>query len=135
MLDIPAPMVYAWSPSTDEIGAEYIIMKKSQGVELGKLWDDIPGPDKLRIVQQLVIFEKALTSTRFPMYGSLYYADNLPNIHSNQMIEFEGKKNTVSVNFAVGPTTNRTFFDDGRNAVDVDRGPCKRIPRLFGKPF
>ncbi|KAJ5505984.1 hypothetical protein N7453_004941, partial [Penicillium expansum] len=127
VLDIPAPMVYAWSPSTDEIGAEYIIMKKSQGVELGKLWDDIPGPDKLRIVQQLVVFEKALTSTRFPMYGSLCYADNLPNIHSNQMIEFEGKKNTVSVNFAVGPTTNRTFFDDGRNAVDVDRGPWASI--------
>ncbi|KGO36367.1 hypothetical protein PEX1_018120 [Penicillium expansum] len=130
VLDIPAPMVYAWSPSTDEIGAEYIIMKKSQGVELGKLWDDIPGPDKLRIVQQLVVFEKALTSTRFPMYGSLYYADNLPNIHSNQMIEFEGKKNTVSVNFAVGPTTNRTFFDDGRNAVDVDRGPQLEAKKL-----
>lgn len=50
-------------------------MEKSQGVELGKLWNDIPGPDKLHITQQLVGFEKALVSTRFPMYGSLYYAD------------------------------------------------------------
>ncbi|KAJ5783417.1 Aminoglycoside phosphotransferase [Penicillium psychrosexuale] len=122
VLNIPAPMVYAWSPSTEEIGSEYIIMEKSRGVELSKLWDDLRGPDKLQIVQKLAEFEKALVSTPFPMYGSLYYADNLRDIHSNQMIEL-GDTKTVDEQFAVGPTTNRTFFDDGRDAVDVHRGP------------
>ncbi|KAJ5169361.1 uncharacterized protein N7500_002144 [Penicillium coprophilum] len=37
VLDIPAPVVYAWSFSTEDIEAEYIIMKKSRGVELSKL--------------------------------------------------------------------------------------------------
>ncbi|KGO76261.1 Aminoglycoside phosphotransferase [Penicillium italicum] len=127
VLNIPTPTVYAWSPSTEEIGAEYIIMERSRGVELSKLWDDIPGPDKLQIVRQLVVFEKALVSTRFPMYGSIYYADNLRNPHPNQMIELGRKKDSVGAAFAVGPTTNRTFFDDGRNAVDVHRGPWSSI--------
>ncbi|KAJ5194064.1 Aminoglycoside phosphotransferase [Penicillium cf. griseofulvum] len=127
VLNIPAPTVYAWSPSTEEIGAEYIIMEKSRGVELSKLWDDIPGPDKLQIVQQLAEFEKALVSTQFPMYGSIYYADNLHNVHPNQMIELGRKKNTVGATFAVGPTTNRMFFDDGRNVVDAHRGPWASI--------
>ncbi|KAJ5406111.1 hypothetical protein N7465_007395, partial [Penicillium sp. CMV-2018d] len=109
VLDIPAPTVYAWSPSTEEIGAEYIIMERSRGVELGKLWDDIPGPDKFEIVQQLVGFEKALVSTRFPMYGSIYYANNLRNVDSNQMIDIGGKKEYYG------------------NAVDVYRGPWVSI--------
>lgn len=54
-------------------------MERSRGVELSKLWDDMPGPEKLQIVQQLVGFEKSLVSTRFPMYESLYYAKDLPN--------------------------------------------------------
>ncbi|KAJ6186450.1 hypothetical protein N7519_007751, partial [Penicillium mononematosum] len=127
VLNIPAPTVYAWSPSTEEIGAAYIIMERSRGVELGKLWDDLPGPDKFEIVQKLVGFEKVLVSTRFPMYGSIYYANNLRPVDSNQMIELGDKKNTVGVEFAVGPTTNRTFFDDGRDAVDVHRGPWASI--------
>ncbi|CDM36459.1 hypothetical protein DTO013E5_6890 [Penicillium roqueforti] len=123
VLNIPAPTVYAWSLPTEEIGAEYSIMEKSRGVALGKVWDDLPGPDKLKIVHRLAGFEKALVSTRFPMYGSIYYADNLRNIDPDQVIELGDKKNTVSVKFAVDPTTNRTFFDDGRNSVNVQRGP------------
>lgn len=63
-----------------------------------------------------------------------YIMQILRNIHSNQIIELAGEKNTVGVEFAVGPTTNRTFFDDGRNAVEVHRGPCKYTPRLVGTP-
>ncbi|CAI7631491.1 unnamed protein product [Penicillium glandicola] len=121
-------MVYAWSSSTEEIGAEYILMEKSRGVELSKLWDDMPGPDKFRIVQQLVGFEKALVSTPFPMHGSLYYAKDLPKVQSNQIIDLGGKKSNMGLDFAVGPTTNRTFFDDGRDAVaGVHRGPWASI--------
>ncbi|CAG7974253.1 unnamed protein product [Penicillium nalgiovense] len=87
----------------------------------------LAGPDKFEIVQQLLGFEKALVSTRFPIYGNIYYANNLRNVDSNQMIELGDRKNTVGVEFAVGPTTNRTFFDDGRDAVDVHRGSWTSI--------
>ncbi len=29
--------------------------------------------------------------------------------------------------FAIGPTNNRLFFDEGRGTVHVDRGPCMKI--------
>ncbi|PWY89763.1 phosphotransferase enzyme family protein [Aspergillus heteromorphus CBS 117.55] len=124
VLNIPAPKVYAWSSSAETpAGAEYIIMERSRGVELSKLWDDMPGPDKLQIVKQLVGFEKALVSTQFPMYGSLYYAKDLPDVQPSQLVYSKPKDNGVDFVFAVGPTTNRAFFDDNRDAVDINRGP------------
>ena len=99
-------------------------MERSRGIELSKFWNDMPGSDKLQIVKQLVEFEKALVSTRFPMYGSLYYAKDLPEVQPNQLVDIEPKRDAVDSIFAVSPTTNRTFFDDGRDAVDANHGPC-----------
>ncbi|RAK95744.1 phosphotransferase enzyme family protein [Aspergillus ibericus CBS 121593] len=128
VLNVPTPQVYSWSSSTENpVGAEYIIMEKSRGLELSKLWDGMPGSDKFQIVKQLVGFEKRLTSSRFPMYGSLYYAKDLPEVQPNQLVGIGSKKDTVDTVFAVGPTTNRTFFDDGRDAVDVNRGPWESL--------
>lgn len=100
-------------------------MEKCRGMELSKLWDSMPGSDKLRVVKQLVEFEKALTSSQFPMYGSLYFAKDLPEVRPNQLVDLGSKKDQLGSVFAVGPTTNRNFFDDGRDAVDVNRGPCQ----------
>ena len=109
-------------------------MERSRGIELGKIWDDLPGPDKFEIVKKLAGFEKAFVSTRFPMYGSLYHAKDLPEVLPSQLVDLDSKMDdTVYSVFAVGPTTNRTFFDDGRDAVDVDRGPCKcHFPSSLG---
>ena len=100
-------------------------MERSRGVELSKIWGDIPGTDKFQILKQLVGFEKALVFSRFPMYGSLYYAKDLPEVHPNQLVKVESKKEINGLDFAIGPTTNRTFFDNGGDAVDVNRGPCQ----------
>ena len=119
--------MYAWSHSTDNpVGAEYIIMERSGGVELGKIWDDLPGPEKYQITKKLVGFEKAFVSANFPMYGSLYYAKDLPGALSNQHTILESSENKAASSvFAIGPSTNRTFFDDGRDTVNPDLGPCK----------
>ncbi|KAJ5375106.1 Aminoglycoside phosphotransferase [Penicillium concentricum] len=124
------PQYFTTASEVRNIGAEYIIMEKSQGVELSKLWDDILGPDKLGIFQQLVDFEKALVSPQFPMHGSPYYAKDLPNVQSNQLIDLGAKRSNAGLDSAVGPTTNRTFFDDGRNSVDAGhRGPYKEVSK------
>ncbi|GAB1217885.1 hypothetical protein ATERTT37_007128 [Aspergillus terreus] len=124
ILNVPAPKVYAFSSSADNpVGAEYIIMERSQGVELSKHWDEIRGPAKFEIVKQLVQFEKSLSSSHFPMYGTLYYAKDLPGVSPGPIIQFTSENAAIKPVFAAGPTTNRTFFDDGRDAVSVDRGP------------
>ena len=73
VLGIPAPRVYGWSSSTDNpVRAEYILMERSGGVELGKVWDDMPWEERLKVVRTVVGYEKAFVSASFPMYGSLY---------------------------------------------------------------
>lgn len=114
-LQIPAPKVltYSTQASTNEVGAEYMAMEKCPGIELGHLWDDISGKQKIDIARQLATFSTQLSKARFPYYGSLYYARDIPDV--------KGKE--VDNTFSVGPTTSRTWFDDKRGEVDVYHGP------------
>ncbi|KAF2239810.1 phosphotransferase enzyme family protein [Viridothelium virens] len=123
ILQIPAPNVLAWSSSRDNpVAAEYILMERSRGVELGKIWDEVSWEDRLQIVESLVSYEKAFVSANLPMYGSIYYAKDLKNLKSSQLVQTGGLDNQEK-SFAIGPTTNRAFFDDGRDSVEVNRGP------------
>lgn len=99
-------------------------MERAQGIELGNIWNDLRGPEKFEIVRQLVSYERALSSAQFPMYGSLYYDSDLQGVTKDQLIQHDPPDWGDGPSFAVGPTTDRTFFDDGRDAVDVNRGPC-----------
>ena len=76
VLRIPAPKVFAWSSRREEnpVNAEYIIMEKAPGDELETVLEDITGGQKYEIVKQLVGFENSFASTRFKLFGSLYYA-------------------------------------------------------------
>jgi hypothetical protein len=81
------------------------------------LWDTMPGRQKIDIVRQLATFSTQLSKTRFSFYGSLYYARDIPDIKGTE----------VDDTFSVGPTTSRTWFDDKRGEVEIDRGPCKIV--------
>ncbi|KAJ8113860.1 hypothetical protein OPT61_g4116 [Boeremia exigua] len=124
-IGIPAPQVYGWSSSTDNpVRAEYILMERSGGVELGKVWHDMSWEQRLEVVQALVEYEKAFVSANLPMYGSLYYATDLPSPSPSQFLN-SGNSSEKGKAFVVGPTTNRAFFDQGRDLVDANRGPCR----------
>ncbi|KAH9868328.1 hypothetical protein J1614_007400 [Plenodomus biglobosus] len=123
VLEIPAPRVYGCSSSTDNpVGAEYILMERSGGVELGKLWQDMSWEDRLEIVRTLVGYEEAFVAANFPMYGSLYYAMDLPSPSPDQFLDSFSSENKLEA-LVVGPTTNRAFFDQGRDSVDMNLGP------------
>lgn len=68
------------------------------------------------------------------MYGSLYYAKDLHSPSPNQFLNAIDSKDECYA-FAVGPTTNRAFFDQGRDAVEVNRGPCKRNSLILHAPL
>jgi hypothetical protein len=94
-------------------------MERCRGVELGRVWDDFTGKQKVDIVRQLATFSARLSKARFPYYGSLYYTKDIPDVGGTE----------VDDTFSVGPTTSRAWFDDKRGEVEVDRGPCKTILR------
>lgn len=100
-------------------------MEKVPGIELEKIWDDMEYPQKYEIVKQLVGFEKSFASTRFRLFGSLYFAQDVPNVAENETLCVNGEGVEMQCSqFAIGPTNNRMFFDDGRERVSMDRGPC-----------
>ncbi|KAL9124557.1 MAG: hypothetical protein Q9217_006122 [Psora testacea] len=129
VLKIPAPKVFAWSSRREEnpVNAEYIVMEKVPGIELEKLWGDITGRQKYEIVKQLIGIEKSFATTRFTSFGSLYYAEDVPKVSNNKIlcVSKDGTEMQCS-RFAIGPTNNRMFFDEGRGTVHMDRGPLAK---------
>ncbi|KAF1912816.1 kinase-like domain-containing protein [Ampelomyces quisqualis] len=114
-LHIPIPKIFTYNTNakSSDVGAEYIVMEECPGIELSRLWDDLAAKQKIDIVRQLATFSTRLSKARFAYYGSLYYAKDIPEITGTE----------VDSTFSVGPTTSRTWFDDGRGDVDVFRGP------------
>lgn len=119
-------MVHSWSSTAiNSVGAEYIIMEKANGIELSRKWPEMSGADKYLLTQAVVGFEQVLTSASFGMIGSLYYAeDAIGSTREGVLYVSEGEGDVRNSEFAVGPITSRQFFDDGRGAMEVDRGPC-----------
>lgn len=128
VLGVPVPQVYAWSSSTNNpVGAEYILMERCSGIELHKVWDTIIDRQKAGIIHKLVSYEAAFASSNLPMYGSLYYAKDLSSSQNSQAILPSIDQNTRLPAFAIGPTTDRNFFDHGRAGATANRGPWVKI--------
>lgn len=76
---LPVPNVLAWnSESTNEVGAEYIIMEKVSGVTLAEVWDGLSSLERYNIIERILAMEKELASLEFPAYGALYLQDSVP---------------------------------------------------------
>lgn len=116
----------AWSSNAREnsIGAEYIIMEKVAGVQLDKVWSNMDIKGRFEIVKAISGYQKALMSTSFARYGSLYYSSDLDDPDGCVLVKENGT-GVKEHRFAVGPSAGRGFLDDGRIALDFDRGPCK----------
>jgi hypothetical protein len=100
-------------------------MEKQPGVMLNDVWDNMEGSQKAEILKQVVSFEKTLASTRFTKFGSLYYKQDVPQSDSTTPLYIDGNCNAVhNTEFEIGPTNHRSFFDFGKGALDIDRGPC-----------
>ncbi|KAI4120213.1 MAG: hypothetical protein LQ338_007177 [Usnochroma carphineum] len=130
VLDLPVPEVYAWNSkaSTSSVGAEYIIMEKAPGVELGCVWPKLHGKQRIKIVKQLIHFQKRFTASTFSGIGSLYYAESLEDgVSSISVGEGTLKAASSSKNFVLGPITDERFFEEGRGEVACGRGPCTLV--------
>ena len=100
-------------------------MEKQPGVMLNDVWDNMDGSQKAEILKQVVGFEKTLASTRFTKFGGLYYKQDVPQSDSTTPLYIDGNGNAVhSAEFEIGPTNHRSFFDFGKGALDINRGPC-----------
>ena len=105
VLETPVPKVYAWSSEarSNAVGAEHIIMQKAPGVQLEHVWTEMKLEDRLEVVKQILRFQKNWTSTLFEQFGSLYFANDVKKLNSQDPLYFdEHGRAMFNQRFAVG---------------------------------
>lgn len=118
-LEVPVPKVFASSSTVDNtVGAEYIIMERFYGESIASRWLSLSTSELKDVITQLVKMEQKIFSVKFPAHGSLYYKDDIS----------ETSISLPSSRFCVGPIAKRQFWFDGREKMQLDRGPCQLSP-------
>ena len=123
----PAPRVLAWDSSDkNAVKAEYIIMEKARGVQLGTVWPTIDSDQKVQVIRAVARHQRAWSKISFSCIGSLYYKKDLPTTKLAGPVFFDGSdKPATDSEFAIGPVMGREWMDFGRANIDCDRGPCE----------
>ena len=104
------------------VGAEYILMERVKGRQLSDVWDTMSEAQRFGLVKSLVEIERRLASATFAGYGSLYHKNAIPSSTSMAALVEMGEGATRE--FVLGPTTERSFWEDEKCELDIDRGPC-----------
>lgn len=123
---IPVPQVYGYSATAENPAeTEYIFMEFSPGKELGTVWSDMDGHDRLRFVKSLVDLEARLFSLCLPASGNLYFLRDLSSIVQKLAVHPNDVDQPESL--YIGPSTSLDLWYGKRSELDVARGPCKQI--------
>ena len=127
VLDIPVPRVLSWSSPSQHnpVGAEYIFMERVKGRQLSEVWGAMSEAQRFDLVKSLVEIEQKLVNVKFPLHGSLYYKSTC--YHGGNTVDPIEPAKKVTSDFVIGPTTQRSFWEDEKGELDIDRGPCMRI--------
>jgi hypothetical protein len=124
-LGVPVPKVLTWSSdANNEVGTEYIIMERAQGIQSKEVWDSMTYLQKGKFLADLVSIEKKMLSTDVDSYGAIYYTRDIPNgkpIYGNDGV----------TKFSVGPSVRQSFWEHEKGAMRIDRGPCTFVHVLF----
>lgn len=108
------------------VGAGYILMERVKGRQLSDGWDTMSEAQRFGLVKSLVEIERRLASTTFAGYASLYQKDTIPS--SKSMAALVEVDQGATREFVLGPTTERSFWEDEKRELEIDRGPCMTTP-------
>jgi hypothetical protein len=132
VLGLPVPKVFAWSASAadrTDVGAEYILMEKVEGVELYKRYKNLRS-EGLELINQVTAMERAFVARPFSQIGSLYYKEDVePALQERPLYaeDAEDSDDDASARFRIGPYVDWDIWRGTRANVEADRGPCMFI--------
>ena len=100
-------------------------MDKVPGVELERFWPEMSIEDRFAVVKTIASYQIRWALTSFEKFGSLYFRVDLnKNAGCNFTYTNHDGVRKLDNRFAIGLSSGREFFDDGRSLMDFDRGPC-----------
>ena len=130
VLGLPIPKVFAWSASADrtDVGAEYILMEKVEGIELHHRYKNLRS-EGFELISQVATMERAFVSRPFSQIGSLYYKEDVEPALQERPLYAEGVEDDAraSARFRIGPYVDWDIWRGTRANVEADRGPCMFI--------
>ena len=109
------------------VGTEYMLMERVKGYQLSEVWDTMSEAQRFGLVKNLVEIETKLAKMEFTKHGSLYYKGTYPRGGNIDPGELPSSKQGATAKFVIGPTTERSFWENEKRELDIDRGPCKCI--------
>jgi hypothetical protein len=131
---VPVPKVLAYSAtSNNAVGAEYIIMEKVNGRDLGDIWYDLSEKERMKVVVQVARAESVLFSISLPACGSIYYRHDLGdgteavNIVAGESADESADESAggSAGQLCIGPDVAQKWWYDKRDRLLVPRGPCE----------
>ncbi|OAT11688.1 hypothetical protein BDBG_17551 [Blastomyces gilchristii SLH14081] len=93
-------------------------MEKIPGVPLSKVWWHLQPNKKLKILLQVVDYQRRWTHTKFTGFGSLYYAKDVDPRRQDPLYVKDGEAVTDS-QFAIGPSVARDSILNYREAIGL----------------
>ena len=126
---VPVPKVLDYSAtSNNAVGAEYIIMEKANGRDLGEIWYELSEKERIKVVVQVARLESVLFSIPLPGCGSVYYKRDLENGTEAVNITVGEGASERAGHLCIGPDVAQEWWCDERDQLSVSRGPCKHEP-------
>lgn len=129
ILGLPVPKVLDWSAQADgtDVGVEYILMEKIEGVELRRRYKNLRS-EGIELLNQVNSMERAFVSRRFSQIGSLYYKEDVePKLQARRLYADGEDDDEATERFRIGPCVDWDMWRGKRAAVELDRGPCKIV--------
>ena len=103
------------------------LASSSKGILLEEVWPNMVIEKRFVVIKSLARYQKAWSSIRFNQCGILYYAQDINSRSVERpLYSIQDIVGVSDPNFVDEPTVGREWFDNGRAAIDFDRGPCKR---------
>jgi hypothetical protein len=135
---MPVPRIIAYTSSaSNELGFEWILMEKVDGVPLNDVWEAMPFDSKADLTVGFAGFMKQLRACRFPLFGNLYFADvwnqagYAPILSKHEpAVDVANTDIGIDGEFVVGRMVSTRFFRDKRLLLPAHRGPFKTALEL-----
>jgi hypothetical protein len=127
ILGLPVPKVLDWCARAEgtDVGVEYILMEKVEGVELHQRYKNLRS-EALDLISQVCVMERSFVSRRFSQIGSLYYKEDVePTLQARPLYAEGGYEDDASARFRIGPYVDWDVWRGTRAHVHADRGPCE----------
>ncbi|RYN29186.1 hypothetical protein AA0112_g7254 [Alternaria arborescens] len=114
---ISAPQVLAYSTDENAVCAEYMLMERTSGKPLSRVWVHLTDDERFKTLHQIVTMEAKLFAVELPASGGIYYSDDLPpTMPRIDIPEFDN-------GLCIGPYAHSVWWYGERKYLDIDRGP------------